>query len=363
MSRSWLKATLTLTGTIIGAGIFALPQAFAEIGLWKSSFIFWGIALLVCLTHLMLVDIQLASRQKLRLVGAVHRWLGKRVFFFTAISYPCQLIGASLAYILLGASFLQILFAPFAVLSFSAVFWQVLFWGGGALTVMAGLGILAKVESWATWFLIGALLLGSFLVWGSGGALMVSSSWGQAIGLFGLCLFSLGGIAGMGEVVEIAERNRRRAYLATVAGTLTAAFISWIFAVSFAGDGDRSGAVLTWILAFAGLLAVATSFVVIVKDLESTFRLDLDVTPRHSLIYALAIPLTLAFVTTVNVRGVIDAVGTIFGGVNGILVALTASRVYIAHKSQRRSWQEALCILVALAYAIGLGHWVWVRML
>lgn len=359
MNRAWLKATLTLIGTIIGAGIFALPQAFAEVGLWKSSFVFWGIAILICLTHLMMVDIQLSLPQKSRLAGAVHRWLGRRLFIFTAVSYPCQLIGASLAYILLGGSFLKILVAPLAAFSLPTAFWNIVFWGGGALTVMAGLRVLAKVESWATWFLLTSLLVGSYLVWGQGSVMTTEIGWGQAFGLFGLCLFSLGGIPGIGEVVEITEQNRRRAYLATLTGSLVAAFVTWIFALAFAGAGEAKGEILSWVLALAGFLAVATSFVVIVKDLESTFRLDLYVSRKRSLLYALLIPLTLVFVTTADVRSVIDAIGTIFGGYNGILVALTASRVYIAHHAKQRSWREAVCILVAIAYSIGIAHWVW----
>lgn len=363
MSRSLLKAILTLVGTIIGAGVFALPIAFARVGVGPASAVFWLMTLVVLATHLMMVDVELASKQNVRLAGAVRRWVGEHAFTFASISYPCQLIGASVAYLVLGATFLATLVAPLGVHAAPMVL-QTLFWVGGVATLIGGLRLVASVESWATWFLLVALLFSSGWMWQHGSVAFFASHWVASLSLFGVCLFSLGGIPGMGEVVEIVGRNRRRAQMATVVGTLVAAFVSWVFAVSFAGHSlTPDGALLNWVLAAAGFLAVATSYIVVVQDLRATFSLDLKLHARAAFACALGIPLVITYMMAPSVFGIVSVVGTVFGGANGILVALTAAHVYARGGKTRRVLWESICVLVGFAYLAGLAYWIWQRVL
>lgn len=363
MSRSLLKAILTLVGTIIGAGIFALPIAFAQVGFWPATAVFWLMTLAVLATHLMMVDIELSSKKNVRLAGAVRRWLGEHAFTFASISYPCQLIGASVAYLVLGATFLATLVAP---LGFHAdpVVLQSLFWLGGAATLIGGLRLVANVESWATWFLLAALLFSSGWMWQHGSVTFFASHWVASLSLFGVCLFSLGGIPGIGEVVEIVGRDRRRAQIATVVGTLMAAFVSWIFASSFAGHSlTPDGALLNWMLAAAGFLAVATSYIVIAQDLRAALLLDLGLHARAAFACALGIPLVITYMMAPSVFGIVSVVGTVFGGANGMLVALTAAHVYARGARTRRLVLEGVCVLTGFVYLAGLAHWIWQRVL
>lgn len=364
MKRSFYAPTLTLIGTIIGAGIFALPQAFADVGIWPASAVFWFIALVMTATHLMMVDIELSVHKRMRLVGAVKRWLGPHVFAFASVSYPCQLIGASVAYLVLGGAFLHTLIKPLAGGSIPLFVMQTLFWIGGVLTIVGGLTLLAKVESWATWFLLGALVCSSVWVWQQGEFVTIMNSWSGSLTLFGVSLFSLGGIPGMGEVVELADRDRRRAQQATIIGTLVAAAVSWGFAISFSSyQSVGQTNALNLLLAGAGFLAVATSYIVTAQDLRATFRLDLGLHARAALVCAVGIPLALTYMMNPSSFGVVSTVGTIFGSVNGVLVALTAAHLYAERKRKERAPLEILCVVIGLVYLLGMAHWIWERVI
>ncbi len=363
MSRSFLKASLTLVGTIIGAGVFALPAAFASVGVVPASFMFWLMALVVLATHLMMVDIELSTKREVRLAGAVKRFLGPHAFVFAGISYPCQLIGASVAYLVLGASFLATLVAPLGIHGAPFVF-QTLFWVGGGVTLIGGLGFLARIESFATWLLIGTLLLASGWIGQQGGLMFAEPQWALSFGLFGVCLFSLGGIPGMGEVVEIAGRDRRTAQTATIVGTLIAAFVSWVFAVIFSGTSSIPDPMfLNTLLAAAGFLAVATSYIVTAQDLRATLSLDLQVHRQAALGLALGIPLVVTYIMAPSIYSIVGIVGTVFGGANGVLVALTAAHLYARHPHTRSRTYEGLCIVVGATYLAGIVYWLWQRVL
>ncbi len=361
--RSLLKATLTLIGTIIGAGIFVLPEAFAAVGIVPASLIFWTMTAVVLATHLMMVDIELASKKPIRLAGAVRRWLGEPAFTFAALTYPCHLIGASVVYLVLGASFLTMLLTPLGIPPAPFIL-QTAFWLGGVLVLVGGLRLLAKVEAWATWLLLVALSLAIGWAWQQNGITSAPSHFALSLSLFGVCLFSLGGIPGMGEVVEMAGRERRRAQLATIIGTLVAALVSWLFALTMAGTSLLSSSIwFSTLMAGAGFLAVATSYIVVTQDLRATLMFDLNLHTREALALAAGIPLVVTYMMAPSVFATVSIVGTVFGGADGVLVALTAASIYARKRRSRATLLEGICILVGAVYLFGVAYWVWQRVL
>lgn len=357
MDRSLLKLSLTLVAGIIGAGVFALPSAFARVGILPASLVFWGMAAVVLATHLMLVDVELSLEKRGRLTSAIRLWLGEGVFRLASITYPVQLLGAILAYLVLGASFLQTLLGPMGTGAPVVVF-KLAFWILASITVLGGLRWVTRVEAVAVRILIVLLLGASLFAW-QGPRLSLEQDWSGALSLFGVCLFSLMGVAGVAEVVDVARHHhRRRARIVTVVGTLLAASVSWLFAVSFAGSLTLTASFLPWLLALAGFFAVSGAYIINAQDLGATLSLDLAVRPALSLLIALGIPLLLALSLRANFLNIVDVVGTLFGGLNGVFIALTASRVYAHHHCCQRNHRELACLVIGLVYLAGVGYWV-----
>lgn len=356
-----------MTGTIIGAGIFALPAAFSRVGFWPGTFLFFFLAAIVIITHLLYVEVILASKGNLRLPGYAHAGLGELGFRAATISYPLQIIGSNVAYIILGGEFFSILARHFG-LNIPTSLWQLAFWVGGAVTVLFGLRFVAAVEFYATGFLLAALLIAVAVV----GPLVDTSlvQIGSPTGWllpFGVFLFSLSGLSIVSEVVELAGRKRAWSYAAVTIGTGTAALFSWMFGVTMylaaRGYPIRTTAELisvlpnawAWLIPLLGFLAVGTSYITTAKDLEAALRNDYKLKPRESVAVALLTPLALFILIARDFLSTIGFVGAVFVGMNCIMVCLLALKEF--HKLKRRFPRimvSTLTVFVISVYVFGI---------
>ncbi|MBM3204679.1 hypothetical protein FJZ48_01705 [Candidatus Uhrbacteria bacterium] len=363
------KASLTLLGTIIGAGVFGLPALFSYVGFWPGTLLFWFLAGIMLLTHVYLVEIILAFRKKMRLAGYAREVLGKRGFIMASITYPGQIIGVNLIYIILGGAFLSMLGHGIG-LHQPLVFWQLLFWAIGGAIVLSGFKFLATFETIATWFLIGSMVVVIGLSTGSWNIRALSyADWSHFFVPFGVFLFSLFGVSVISEIVELSGRNREKAFRAVTIGTLGAALLSWAFGVSLYLAVGRVGrdpfdlisalpSSWSWLLPVFGILAIITSFVTTAEDLKQTFHFDFHLRPRASWLLALFIPLLL-FITQRDFLSTVDFVGTVFGGLNCLLVIFIALKLF-AHRRKKSPapvvWSFAGSIVLLLVFMIGILH-------
>lgn len=339
IDKRQLRATLAMLGTIIGAGVFAIPSVFRQYGIGWGSVVYWVIAGMVLATHLLLSEVILekAAFSRIRLPGMVTsvfgEWWGRVAF----LSHPGQTIGACLAYVILGGEFLYVLGG--AQLVHSLLFWQVLFWVGGALTVFVGLNFVAKVESWLTWLLIFALLFSVFLF----GKIADPTLFFQAQGSWawspiGILVFSLFGLTSIPEIMEIAGSDREPAQRSIAFGSLGAAVLMWFFGVTayaaapdVAASASGYASVLSektrWIIPVIGFLAVATSFITLMEGMKRMLMTDAKLEKNTAKVLALSAPLVLLFITQRNFLSTVSFVGGFFSAINGIFATTMAVKV------------------------------------
>lgn len=354
------KATLSLIGTIIGAGIFGLPLVFSRVGILAGSLIFWLIAFLTLATHLLFAEIVLSHREKMRLPGYAHRELGRVGFIVATVAYPLQLVGSNLIYLILGAEFLAALFEPALGLTAPSVLWLALFFALGALVVRFGLKFFAAVESAATWILVAAIVVVVLVLLEKGSfGLPPTERWDLFLAPFGIFLFALSGVPAIVEIVEIAGRSRSRSNAAIILGTLVAAMLSWLFGVSLAlAAGGQPLKNLTdilsvlpagwqWLLPVVGFLAVITSYFVFSETLQNTLRLDFKVPPTAAWAASMFGPFFLAFVINRDFLSLVNLVGTFFGGLSGALIGLIGYSLL----RRRDDWTRHLAYPVLLSAA------------
>lgn len=365
--RSFLRAFLAMVGTIIGAGIFGLPAAFARVGFVPGTILFFFLALVVTATHLIMAEQMLATNQRLRLAGIARRGLGEFAFEITSITYPLGILAANYAYIILGGEFLSVLARGFG-LDLPVGLWQVLFWVGGALTVIFGLKMVARVESFATAALVLAIGTALFFAWPYVDLRQIATaSWPDWHLPFGVFLFSLSGMTVVGEVVDITGRHRKDTYLALVAGTLFSAVVSWSFGVIlfFAAHGypirNASDIVsvlpshAAWIVPLLGFLAVATSYITTAQDLRVTFQQDHKWKPYVALAVALVTPLALLAVLSRDFLATIGFIGSVFIGINGVVLGALGYKALFRHRDYLRHVLGAAgCALLIGVYVFGI---------
>lgn len=364
------KAILAMFGTCVGAGVFALPATFHEMGILGGSIAFWVCALVVLATHLLYTEVVLRNKSSAshRLPEQAGQLLGpwaRRVAYFT---HPVQVALASLAYMILGGEFLSTLARTIGIPS--VVFaWQILFWVGGAITVFFGLKLVSAVESKTSWVLIGLLLISAgFFFREADSSLFFNTHWGAVPGGLGVFLFALFGWQVIPEVFVIAKRSPAQTRFAVAVGSLSAAFLMWLFAVlAYASFGEALGpnpsqlaealpSAWAWLLPAVGFFAMTNPFLTLNQDLKAMLHLDAGLSKRSAWAIALGTPLILFLFVSQNFLKTVSFSGGLLSSVNGIIICLMA---FTACKvSRKRAWMW--CVGIPFA-CIALFAWVFIR--
>ena len=108
----FLEASAVFVGTIIGVEIFGLPYIASKAGFGIMIVYFFVLTILVIVIHLLLAEVSRNTDKIARIPGYAEEYLGKGWGKFSLIVSSSGLIGALLAYIILGGKFLTWYFAP-----------------------------------------------------------------------------------------------------------------------------------------------------------------------------------------------------------------------------------------------------------
>lgn len=341
-----IRATLLLVGTIIGAGIFAVPAMIGAWGILPSTFAFVVLTALMTGVHLYYAEAILRSRQKGHLIGRATYWLGPWAGRCAGALQSLQIFGSSLAYLILGGTFLSLLIP----VSMHLLSWQVAFWVLGSFIVLFGLRLVSKAESIMTWTLIGVILLISFIFsaqashWSSW---FMPSTW-NGFQPYGVFLFSLLGIVGMSEAAELVEYNVDALRKVAVSSTVISAILTYLYGVTawVASNGtlthDASDVIqflpvgISIIVPLFGFLAVMTSFISGALDLRNILQKDLRASAPIALGIALGVPLILLFLTPRDFMKTVGFVGSFFGaGIAAIVVWMGRAAIKRSRQSQK----------------------------
>ncbi|MFO0764995.1 MAG: aromatic amino acid transport family protein [Patescibacteria group bacterium] len=357
LAHSWLKATFSMMGTIMGAGLFALPAAFSYVGLWWGTVLFWILAFGALATHLSLTRELLETGDKHRLGYFVGKYFGKNAKMIPAVTYPLHLLSTNYAYILLGGGFLAACLQIFSV-SIPELSAIVLFWFLFAAISISGNSAVARAETYITAAMVTALLMLSALQWPAitfdvTGA--TRSGWAVAMGIF---LFAVSGFSGIGEAVQMVGRSRKEAYSAIIVSTMVSAGLSWIFGVAFylASHGAIGERVIEfnsyvpmaffWLLPVLGLTGISSSYITASAELKSVFALDFGWTKTLAAVLAYCLPIILLVFVSREFVKVIAFIGSVFIGINAAMIC--------AFAVARKTAPSQKATLVKAAY--GLWH-------
>ncbi len=144
--KAFVYSLSTLSGTIIGVGLFSLPYITSRVGPWIMLGYFLVLTSLVILIHQLFGEVALKTPDFLRLPGYAQIYLGKWGRRTALISNILGFLGAILAYLIIGGEFLGTLLSPFlggGILLYTFVYFLV-----GAGLIFFGIKAVAKVEFW-----------------------------------------------------------------------------------------------------------------------------------------------------------------------------------------------------------------------
>lgn len=374
MKKNYLLAIATLSGTIIGAGLFAVPLVLSKAGLAPFLFYLFLLATVQFFLHIIYAEIILSSKQRHRMVGYVGLYCGSRAKNWTLLFSLIGKHGALLAYILLGGSFLYALLNP--LWGGNLFFYTTILFLVQSFIVLVGLRFIAGVElvlSSVLIFLVFIITIKSSAHFDLGNFVLASKD--NIFLPYGPIFFAVGGQAAIPGVCRLLRAQKHRIKSAIAWGTIIPAILVLFFAISVVGvTGEQTtsdalvglrsffdNGVIIFALVF-GLFTVSTSFLVICESLREVYWWDLKMNNKFSWLLACSIPFLLYLLGVSDLTRVIGFTGSIIGGLFGIILILLLFRVKKVREikpvvNNKLSFLSAL--FLCAMFGLGLFYEIW----
>jgi len=338
--KTFIYVLSTLSGTIIGVGIFSLPYITLKVGIWVMLGYFFILGALVILVHLFFGELALKTPDYKRLPGFAKIYLGnwgQNLAFFSTI---LGLFGAILAYLIVGGVFLTELFSP--IFGGNSLVYTLLYFAIGAILIFFGIKVIAKVEFWGLILFFIVLILIFFRAQSqiTLSNLFPKSDFSYLFLPYGAILFSLWGATLIPEVEEmLGEKKDLLKKLIPIAILIPiVVYLFFIYLIlgitgsqttesaltglrNFLGDG-----IVSLTLCF-GLLTTFTSFIALGLTLKKVFWYDLKIGKNLAWAITCFLPLILFIIGVKSFIPVIAVVGGIMLGIDGILILLMYRKI------------------------------------
>ncbi|MFA6436949.1 MAG: aromatic amino acid transport family protein [Candidatus Paceibacterota bacterium] len=372
--RVSLKAISVIVGTIIGVGIFGLPQAVARIGFFPGIVMLALLSLATLYLHYLYGEIVLRTKSKKRLVGYAEKYLGSRGKTIAAASALFGLVGSQLAYLIVGGDFLKIISRN--ILGSNPLFYIAIFLIVGSLVVLKGTSAIASVDFLMSVFLITVIVVIFCIAFPQ-----IDTDHFSGINMkntfpaYGVMLFSLSGAIAIPETIEYLRKKKNKNYKTVITvGTILPHLLYVLFIVATVGLVGRTigesaiadletylGSNIVIIGALFGIIAIFTSFIVTGATLMKILWYDYKIPKLLSWLIISILPLVLFIGGIQSFILIIGVVGAVMGGIDGILVILIFQKlkkssnskpVIVSEFSQLLKWLLLTIFIVGILYEI-----------
>jgi len=338
-SKNYFLAIATMVGTIIGAGIFALPILVVKVGVWPFLIFLIALWILQYFFHKMYAMVILSTNGAHRIPGYVEIYGGKK--YKKIVSAVCLAggYGSLLAYVILGGIFAHEILNPF--FGGSVAVYSLGLFAVEAVIVLFGLKTIAKTEFLMTIILLAVAGVISWKCFNNFDLHNVSlTDWRLAFLFYGPVFFSLSGDVAVPEVCRLLNREKSKIKSAVFWGTAIPAIFTALFVISVAAATGQNttadtltglnqvfdGKIILFALIF-GLINIFTSFLTSLQAVREIYWWDFKIKPSVAWMLAAVVPLGLFFLGVRNITAVVSLTGAITGGAIGMIVIFLARKV------------------------------------
>lgn len=334
--KSTLFATATLIGTIVGLGMFGIPYTVSKAGFFVGILYLLALGAVFVVLHLIQGEIVNRDEGNHRLTGFIEKYLGLRWKKLIGAMILLSTYSALLAYIIVGGKFLSSVSGNFLdERVMSLIFWLFL-----SVGVWLGIKTIGEIELVMTGLLL--LFVGVLFAVGRGSIdfeNMPGFHFSDLLLPYGVILFAYSGFVAIPEIKEIVKNNAKKLKFSIIAGSVVPIIVYIIFTVVVVGISGSSttdeaikgierdlGAFIAWIGSAFGVLAIATSYLVLGINLKNTFENDWRLRKDMSGFLVTFIPLFLFVAGTQDFIKVISFAGAVLGAPVVISIILVYSR-------------------------------------
>lgn len=360
-TRALWRGVRPLLGTMIGAGVFALPYVFAQSGFGIGLIELVVIASLNLVALIMYAQVVLVRRRHAHVVEVIGGELGFVGRWIAIITFFGSMWGAMTAYVILGGGFLASLLEMESVIGSSLLF--VL---AASLLVFGGLNFVSQAQAVLIPALY-ALMLGLFVSSLPHFSLENVLAWHpkQAMVPLGVIMFAVGGISAIPEMRDLLGRRERLLPGAIGLGTAIGILMYCLFILAVLGMNggtttpDAIGSIArvagpeVGLLASAiGLLIMTSAFMTLGTSIMQTLHYDFRVRFVGAWALAVGVPVTVFMLGARDFISVIGTSGGVFGAIIGLLIMFAYEEARRSGELPKRSLRipSVLALLCAMLY-------------
>jgi amino acid permease len=357
-SSQFFEIAGIVAAATVGDGVFALPYVFYTAGWLLGIFYLAILATFIITAHVIYLKTLDAGDEKKRLLGLAKKYFGMIGFWVGFLAIVIGLLLTLVAYLILGTQFIH-LALPMVHLRYAfVVFWLLI----SIVALMGDKGVRALEL-----FGIGCTSLIIIIIFISAWPNILFSgapaiNWQNIFLPFGAVLFSLSGWTSIEPAFE-ARKNHGRSktkapWRALAFGTVFAALLYAMFASGIIGSTsmitpDTASGLASWpiwkkdLLAALGLIAVATVYLPISREIKNALEKDLHWPKGSSRPLVVLVPPALILLGLNNFLAVVGLVGGAFLSTQYLLIISVGRRAL-----KLGSVQKVLLDIVALVFVI-----------
>lgn len=339
--KIFLYTLCTLSGAIIGVGIFSLPYITLRAGFWAMVGYFIVLGGIVILIHLFYGELVLKTPDYKRLPGFAGIYLGSWGWKLAFISIILAILGSNLAYLIVGGQFLQNLFFPFFG-GGNLVYTLIYFFLGAAL-IFFGAKFISKFEFWGVvlFFIIIIIIFIKEIPFLKIENLFINKFDLKYFFLpYGAVLFALWGAEVIPEIEEILGERKKflRAIIPLAIIVAIIIYILFIYLILSISGSQTTESALTGLRSYVGdkilalgflfgFLTTFTSFIAFGLALTNTLCYDFKIPRTLSWAITCFVPLIIFLAGFNDFIKIISFVGGVMMGFNGILILLMYRKI------------------------------------
>ncbi|MCX8159158.1 MAG: hypothetical protein N3D20_02605 [Candidatus Pacearchaeota archaeon] len=330
---NYFIAICTLLGTIIGAGILAIPYVVSKSGFAIGLFHLVFLAIAITLIMLYLGEIALRTKKSLHLSGYAEKYLGKKGKIVMFISLAFGIYSALVAY-LIGESE-SISYLLFNSTQYSLII-AIIFWFFMSFILYLGFKVFKNAETIAVTFVFAMIIL---IIAFTSNKIDISNlhylNPNNFFAPFGVILFAYLAFSIMPEIEKILSNEKQKMKKTIITAYFIAFLIYAIFTICVIGFRGTSIPEIATIglgkpFVILGILTMFTAYLALSTALIDSYNFDFKHSRKISWLLTIFVPiiifLALEFFNKASFVKVISIGGAISGTLTAILILIMAKK-------------------------------------
>ncbi|MFA6197565.1 MAG: aromatic amino acid transport family protein [Patescibacteria group bacterium] len=336
-NKSYFGAISIIIGTAVGAGIFALPYAFAKAGYLVGALYLVVLGSVSIILIRAYTEVVLRTPKRHQIVGYVRAYLGKRARAVSLASFVVGITGALVAYTIQVGRFLQAVLG--SALGGDASTYSYIFIAAMAVVVFFGLGLIGRIEKYLVVVLLA--IVGVIAFKGMGQVHVEQLMTFDPLYVFlpyGVALFALSAASAIPDAVDEID-NKKKLNSAITWGIAIPIIVYIIFTlvvVGVSGAGTTEGAMtglapylgegIVIVGSLLGIMTMSLAFMNLGMVLKEIYHFDLGLPNTAAWLAAILPPLVVFALKLTSFVSTIAFVGGVMCGVDAIMILLMWQR-------------------------------------